>query len=144
MSGWDPDGKVQAMFEEENPDIDLVLERVGSATSSSRFRIRLSSGSALPDVLSVDVPVTAGYGVRNWLAPLDDLFSEAERADMLEAAIEAGSHEAAISPLSTSTQLLFINKDLFDAAGVPVPGKDDRLTYEQIAEMAQADPGHRR
>ncbi len=138
LSGWDPDGKVQAMFEEENPDIDLVLEQVGFNDLFQQIQIRLSSGSALPDVLSVDVPVTSGYGVRNWLAPLDDLFSEAEKADMLEAAIEAGSHEGHLisAPLSTSTQLLFINKDLFDAAGVPVPGQDDRLTYEQIAEMA--------
>ena len=138
LSGWDPDGKVQAMFEEENPDIDLVLEQVGFNDLFQQIQIRLSSGSALPDVLSVDVPVTSGYGVRNWLAPLDDLFSEADKADMLEAAIEAGSHEGHLisAPLSTSTQLLFINKDLFDAAGVPVPGPDDRLTYEQIAEMA--------
>ena len=139
LSGWDPDGKVQAQFEEENPDIDLVLEQVGFNDLFQQIQIRLSSGSELPDVLSVDVPVTSGYGVRNWLAPLDDLFSEEEKADMLDAAIEAGSHEGKLipAPSSTSTQLLFINQDLFDAAGVPVPGQDDRLTYEQIAEMAQ-------
>lgn len=138
LSGWDPDGKVQAMFEEDNPDIDLVLEQVGFNDLFQQIQIRLSSGSELPDVLSVDVPVTSGYGVRNWLAPLDDLFTEEEKADMLEAAIEAGSHEGHLisAPLSTSTQLLFINEDLFNAAGVPVPGQDDRLTYEQIAEMA--------
>jgi ABC-type glycerol-3-phosphate transport system substrate-binding protein len=138
LSGWDPDGKVQALFEEENPDIDLVLEQVGFNDLFQQIQIRLSSGSELPDVLSVDVPVTAGYGVRGWLAPLDDLFSEAEKADMLEAAVEAGSHEGKLisAPVSTSTQLLFINEDLFNAAGIPVPGPDDRLTYEQIAEMA--------
>jgi len=138
LTDWDPNGKVQAQFEEENPDIDLVLEQVGFNDLFQQIQIRLSSGSALPDVLSVDVPVTSGYGVRGWLAPLDDLFSEAEKADMLEAAVEAGSYEGHLisAPVSTSTQLLFINKDLFDAAGVPVPGPDDRLTYEQIAEMA--------
>jgi ABC-type glycerol-3-phosphate transport system substrate-binding protein len=139
LSGWDPDGVVQAQFEEENPDIDLVLEQVGFNDLFQQIQIRLSSGSELPDVLSVDVPVTSGYGVRNWLAPLDDLYTEEEKADLLEAAIEAGSYEGHLiaAPVSTSTQLLFVNNDLFEAAGVPVPGPDDRLTYEQIAEMAQ-------
>jgi ABC-type glycerol-3-phosphate transport system substrate-binding protein len=137
LSGWDPDGQVQAAFEAANPDIDLVLEQVGFNDLFQQIQIRLSSGSDLPDVLSVDVPVTAGYGVRGWLAPLDDLFTEEEKANMLDAAVEAGSHEGKLisAPVSTSTQLLFVNEDLFNAAGIPVPGPDDRLTYEQIAEM---------
>ena len=78
-------------------------------------------------------------GVRNWLAPLDDLYTEEEKADILEAAYAAGSYNGSMiaAPQFTSTQLLFINKSLFDQAGIPVPGPDDRLTYEQIAELAQ-------
>ncbi len=139
LSGWAEDGQVEALFEADNPDIDLVLEQVGFNDLFQQIQIRLSSGSDLPDVLSVDVPLTSGYGVRGWLAPLDDLYTPEEKADLLEAAIEAGSYEGKLisAPVSTSTQLLFINKDLFDQAGVAVPGPDDRLTYEQIAEMAQ-------
>ena len=37
--------------------------------------------------------MTSGYGVRNWLASLDDLYTEEEKADLLEAAIAAGSFE---------------------------------------------------
>jgi ABC-type glycerol-3-phosphate transport system substrate-binding protein len=139
LNSWDPDGAVQAQFEEENPDIDLVLEQVGFNDLFQQIQIRLSSGSELPDILSVDVPVTSGYGVRGWLAPLDDLYTEEEKANLLEAAVEAGSYEGKLisAPESTSTQLLFINSDLFEAAGVPVPGPDDRLTYEEIAQIAQ-------
>lgn len=139
LTNWDENHLVEQQFEAENPDIDLVLEQVGFNDLFQQIQIRLSSGSDLPDLLSVDVPVTSGYGVRGWLAPLDDLYTPEEKADLLEAAIEAGSHEGELisAPVSTSTQLLFINSDLFEAAGIPVPGPDDRLTYEQIAELAQ-------
>jgi multiple sugar transport system substrate-binding protein len=83
--------------------------------------------------------VTTGYGVRNWLLPLDDAFTPEEKADWLDSALKAGTYQGKLisAPVSTSTQLLFYNKDLLDKAGVTPPGKDDRLTYEQVAEMAK-------
>lgn len=136
---WPGTDEVAATFMQENPDIELVLEKVAFNDLFQQIQIRLSSGSDLPDVLSVDVPLTAGYGVRGWLAPLEDVYTPEEMADLLESAVQAGSHEGNMiaAPQFTSTQLLFINEDLFEAAGIPVPGQDDRLTYEQIAEMAQ-------
>ncbi|MFN3980412.1 MAG: ABC transporter substrate-binding protein [Caldilinea sp.] len=136
---WPGTDDVAADFMADNPDIDLVLEKVAFNDLFQQIQIRLSSGSDTPDVLSVDVPLVAGYGIRNWLAPLDDLYTDAERADILDAAYAAGSYEGSMiaAPQFTSTQLLFINKELFEQAGLPVPGPDDRLTYEQIADLAQ-------
>ena len=56
----------------------------------------------------------------------------------MPAALAAGSYNGELisAPVSTSTQLLFINTDMFDAAGIEVPGVEDRLTYEQIADIA--------
>jgi len=139
LSEWPGTDDVAADFMADNPDIELVLEKVPFNDLFQQIQIRLSSGSDTPDIVSVDVPLVAGYGVRNWLMPLDDLYSDAEKDDILEAAYAAGSHNGNLigAPQFTSTQLLFINDDLFEQAGIPVPGPDDRLTYEQIAEMAQ-------
>jgi len=139
LSEWPGTDSVAADFMVDNPDIELVLEKVAFNDLFQQIQIRLSSGSDTPDVVSVDVPLVAGYGVRNWLAPLDDLYTPEEKADILEAAYAAGSHEGSMiaAPQFTSTQLLFINKDLFEQAGLPVPGPDDRLTYEQIADLAK-------
>jgi ABC-type glycerol-3-phosphate transport system substrate-binding protein len=136
---WPGTDEVAADFMADNPDIELELEKVAFNDLFQQIQIRLSSGSDTPDIISVDVPLVAGYGVRNWLAPLDDLYTEEEKADILEAAYAAGSYNGSMiaAPQFTSTQLLFINKSLFDQAGIPVPGPDDRLTYEQIAELAQ-------
>jgi multiple sugar transport system substrate-binding protein len=72
------------------------------------------------------VPLVAGYGLRNWLLPLDDIFSDAEIEDWLDAAVEAGSYQGELlaAPVSTSTQLLFYNADLFEQAGITPPGNE--------------------
>ena len=40
------------------------------------------------------------------------------------------------APVSTSTQLLIYNADIFEAAGIDPPGENERWTYEYIAEIA--------
>ncbi|MCY4527054.1 MAG: extracellular solute-binding protein, partial [Anaerolineaceae bacterium] len=133
-----PSEEVIAEFEAENPDIKVEVETLGFNAMFEQIQVRLGGGAADPDVLSVDVPVTAGYGLRGWLLPLDDVFSDEDRADWLPAAVTAGTYNGELisAPVSNSTQLLFINSDLFEAAGIEVPGVDDRLTYEQIADIA--------
>lgn len=138
LSDWTGEDAAK-QFMADNPDIDLVVEKVAFNDLFQQIQIRLSSGSETPDVLSVDVPLVTGYGVRNWLAPLDDIYSPEEKADLLPAAWEAGSYQGKLiaAPVSTSTQLLFVNDDLLKKADIPIPGPDDRLTYEQLADMAK-------
>ncbi|MBV7329480.1 extracellular solute-binding protein [Chloroflexi bacterium TSY] len=136
--GWNGVEDVIKVFEEENPDINVEPEMVPFNALFEQIQVRLGANSTDPDVLSVDVPLVAGYGLRGWLLPLEDVFTEEERQDWLDAALEAGSYEGNLlaAPVSTSTQLLFYNADLFEKAGLTSPGEDDRLTYAQIAELA--------
>ncbi len=139
LSEWGGDvNKVIADFEAENPDINVELEQVPFNALFEQIQVRFNAQSSTPDVVSVDVPLVAGYGLRGWLLPLDDAFTDEERADWLPSAVEAGSYRGALlaAPVSTSTQLLFYNADLFAAAGLTPPGPDDRLTWEEIAELA--------
>ena len=141
LSEWGGDGDISAVidaFEAENPDINVELEQLPFNELFSQIQIRMAAGGGDPDVLSVDVPLTAGYGIRGWLLPLDDAFSEEEREDWLDAALEAGTYEGQLisAPISTSTQVFFYNEDLFERAGLTPPGPDERLTWEQIAELA--------
>ena len=127
-----------AVFEAENPDINVEAEMVPFNALFEQIQVRLGADSPEPDVISVDVPLVAGYGLRGWLLPLDDVFTEAERADWLEAALEAGSYQGELlaAPVSTSTQLLIYNADLFEQAGITPPGEDERWTMQYIAEIA--------
>ena len=135
---WNGVEDVIAEFEAENPDIKVEPEMVPFNALFEQIQVRLGANSADPDVISVDVPLVAGYGLRGWLLPLDDAFTAEHRADWLDAAVEAGSYEGDLlaAPVSTSTQLLFYNADLFEKAGITPPGQDERWTYEQIAELA--------
>lgn len=139
LSEWGGDIKaVVAAFEAENPDVKVELEQVPFNSLFEQIQVRLGAKNAKPDVLSVDVPLVAGYGLRGWLLPLDDAFTADHRADWLDAAVSAGSYGGSLlaAPVSTSTQLLFYNADLLTKAGVAIPGENDRLTWEQIAEIA--------
>ena len=136
--GW-PVDDVIAAFEEANPGIKVEAEQVGFNDLFAQIQVRLGARAPQPDVLSVDVPLVSGYAFRNWLLPLDPVFTGDEVADWLPAAVDAGSYEGTLdaAPVSTSTQLLFYNSGCFDRAGLMPPGADDRLTWEEIAEMAQ-------
>lgn len=135
---WNGVQDVIDVFEAENPDINVEAEMVPFNSLFEQIQVRFGAKSPDPDVISVDVPLVAGYGLRDWLLPLDDVFNEAERADWLPAALEAGSYQSHLlaAPVSTSTQLLFYNADIFEKAGVTPPGVDDRWTWEQIAAIA--------
>lgn len=137
LHGQWPD--VLPMFYEDHPDIVVEPDILGWDAFFEQIQVRLAAGSGDPDVLSVDVPLTAPYGFREWLLPLDDIFDQAEKDDWLTAALQAGTYEGKLisAPVSTSTQLLMYNKSLFDRAGIEPPGEDDRWTWEQVAEAAQ-------
>lgn len=136
--GW-PVDDVIAEFEAQNPDINVEAEQVGFNDLFAQIQVRLGARSPLPDVISVDVPLVSAYAFRNWLLPLDPAFTGDEVEDWLPAAVNAGSYEGTLyaAPVSTSTQLLFYNSGCFERAGLMPPGADDRLTWEEIAEIAQ-------
>ena len=133
-----PTEETEAAFEAANPDIDLVVENLGFGELFEQIQIRMTAGDASPDVITVDGPRTSSYGLRGWIQPLDDLFTDADKAEWWDESVAAGMYKGKLigAPFSTSTQLLYYNKPLLDAAGIPYPGQDERLTWEQIAEDA--------
>ena len=62
------------------------------------------------------------------------------KAVWVDAAVVAGTYgdNFLAAPQNTSTQLLFYNRDLLAAAGITPPGVDERWTWEQVLEAAQA------
>jgi len=126
-------------FEASHPGIKVEVEEIPFSELVSQINLRFGANDTSIDVVSVDVPLVSSYGLRGWLLPLDDMYTEDELADFLSAALEAGTYEGELlaAPVSTSTQLLYYNADAFAAAGVTPPGQDERWTWEKIAEVAQ-------
>lgn len=102
---------------------------------------KCASGNADFDVMSVDVTYVSKYGSSGYLEPLDSYFTDEEKAQWDDASYTAGVWDGTMyaAPENTSCQELFYNKTLLDKAGITLPenGPDNRLTYEQVADLAK-------
>lgn len=128
-------------FEEAHPNISVEYESVPFDDFNSVLAARLTNSSDAIDVFDVDMPRTDAYAARGWLADLSATFPE------LESAVDPGSFEAAnvddkivAMPYQTSTNIMYYNKTLLDAAGIAAPSADPaaRLTWETVTEDAAA------
>jgi len=127
-------------FEKDNPGIKLNYQRIPYNELLSALEVRLGARTPEPDIYSADASLTASYAARGHLADLTPEF-QAEFGRFDKAALQAASYKGRLyaGPFATSSQLMFINLDLFKQAGVQPPGKDikDRWTWEQVLEAAK-------
>jgi len=127
-------------FNEQNPDVEVKIEAVSFNEVFQQNQVRLGSGSDSLDVISVDAPLVTSYGLRGWLEPLDDAFPADVRSQWVDALVESSSYNGQLLsiPIWNSTQLFYYNEELLSAAGITGPGPDERWTWEQVTEAAQA------
>lgn len=104
------------------------------------IEVKIASGSTDYDVISVDVPMVAGYVNRGYILPMDEYYTAEEKALFTDSAVEAGSWQGVFyaPPMNTSTQCLWYNQDLLDQAGIQMPESSptDRLTWEEVVDIA--------
>ena len=143
-------------FHETTPDIRVELETYPFRQLFEVIEIRMSGQSRDIDIVSVDVPLVASYSARGFLHPLDEYFTPEEiEATWIPAASDAGSYgeQFMAAPQNNSTQFLYVNRGLFEEAGVAPPPMltaetepnpeaiqeivDGRWTWEQVVEAAQ-------
>lgn len=131
--------EVAAKFTELHPNIEVRVDVVTFREVFQQNQVRLGSGASDPDIVSVDAPVVASYGLRGWLLPLDDYFSQEQIDGWVDALYTSGQYEGQLlaPPIWNSTQVMYINPELFEAAGITPPGAEDRWTWEQVTEAAQ-------
>ncbi|RWR31232.1 sugar ABC transporter substrate-binding protein [Sinirhodobacter populi] len=140
--GW-PEEQVTPLMAafEKKTGIAIAAERLPIAELFKTLEVRLQARDALPDVYLVDGPLTASYAARGHLLDLDELLA-GDKNRFLPSTLVQGNYNDKLyaMPLGTSSQLLFINKTLFDAAGIEVPSPETskRLTWEELLPIAQA------
>jgi len=128
-------------FMDAHPNITVEYESVPFEDFNSVLAARLSNASDAIDVFDVDMPRTDAYMARGWLADLTQTFPD------LAESVDPGSLEAATvgdqlvtMPYQTSTNIMYYNASLLEAAGLPLPSADpaERLTWEEVTEQARA------
>jgi len=130
-----------AAFEEENPDIKVKLEMLPTKSIWEMVEVRLGAKESTPDVVFTDGPLVTSYAFKDYLEPLDSYFTEEELSQYLPVPLSACQVNGKMyaTPFLNSSQVLYYNTDMFDAAGIDRLSKDpaDRLTWEEVVELAQ-------
>jgi multiple sugar transport system substrate-binding protein len=125
-----------AAFEEEHPDINVELGHIpGQGEYRQRLATDFSAGQP-PDVMLLNYRRFATFAAQGGLEPLEPYLAESEiiqASDFFEPTIAAFQLDGQLwcIPQNISSLVVYYNKDLFDAAGVPYPApgwtRDDFL-----------------
>ena len=126
-------------YEAQNPGVNVEVIDLGSADYQTALQIQLSGGGSEFDVVAVkDIP---GYNNLVKAGLLTDLKPYVER-DGIDTSKYGGIVEQVTVdgtyyelPFRSDFWVLFYNKDLFDAVGVPYPDND--MTFEEYDALAR-------
>ncbi|MGN6503706.1 MAG: ABC transporter substrate-binding protein, partial [Pseudolysinimonas sp.] len=127
-------------FEKEHPTITIDWQTVPFDALNSTIDANVGNKQGDPDIYWADQPRVSALAARGAAENLSSAFSEYEN-DFVPSAWASGEYNGGLYslPVANSTQLLYYNKDLLDAAGVTAPDAsvDDRITWEQLAADAK-------
>lgn len=126
-------------YETKNPDVDVEMLDLGSADYSTMLQTQLSGGDDSIDVVAIkDIPGYNNHVKANLLSDLTP-FIEADGVDLAQYGgiaeqITVNGKLYAL-PFRSDFWVIFYNKALFDAAGVPYPDND--MTFEEYDALAR-------
>lgn len=123
-------------------DVEVVVDYYQYDALLSNVEVKFGAQSTDYDMVTVDAPLVAAYTNRGYILPLDNYFSEDDISQFVESEISASIWDGKFmaAPMNNSSQVLWYNADLLEAAGYELPGSnpEDRLSWEEVAEMAAA------
>jgi multiple sugar transport system substrate-binding protein len=125
-------------FQKENPDIKVEVIDIAAAEYPDKMTVMLAAGEEV-DVFAVkDFASYSNYLNRNYLTPLNE-FVERDGIDLAPygAALDYVKHNGQLMglPYRSDIYILYYNKDIFDAAGVPYPSNE--MTWQEFRETAK-------
>lgn len=132
-------GDIKAAYEASHEGVTIEMVDLGSTDYMTVLATELSGSGSDFDVVTIkDVPGYATLVQKNAILALDDYI----KADGVDLAQYAGATDQVLVdgklyelPFRNDFWVVFYNKDLFDAKGVPYPTND--MTFEQYDELAR-------
>jgi multiple sugar transport system substrate-binding protein len=125
-------------YQAKFPNVKIEAIDLGSADYSTVLLTQLSGGSDLDVITVKDIPGYANLVRQNRLEPLNSYIRSANIDTRLYGGTTeqiAVNNEVYALPFRSDFWLVFYNKDLFDAAGVPYPAND--MTLDQYDALAR-------
>ncbi|MCD8225563.1 MAG: sugar ABC transporter substrate-binding protein [Clostridiales bacterium] len=126
----------------EETGVKVVLEGYTTTDIQDVIEVKISSGTTDYDVLAVDVPLVSAYVNRGYLAPMDEYFTDEERAQLTDASVKSGSVDGVFyaPPMNTSSMCMYYNTALLEQAGVEIRddvSPENRLTWDEVIDLAK-------
>jgi multiple sugar transport system substrate-binding protein len=125
-------------YEAANPNVKVELVDLASADYPQVMDVRLSGGDKTDIITVKDIPQYAAMLTRNQVIPLNN-YIDADGLDlsMYSGAAEELTYEGSIYglPFRSDIWILYYNKDIFDAAGLPYPTND--MTWDEFDTVAR-------
>lgn len=127
-----------AQFMADNPDIKVEITGYPPNDEGfTKLATALQSGEGI-DLLRLPSDRLPGFVRDDLIAPIDDFLTDEDKADYIPSTLDAvtlkdGKRYA--WPLWVVPMGMYLNKDVFDEAKVPMPPKD--WTWDQFVETAK-------
>jgi multiple sugar transport system substrate-binding protein len=125
-------------YEAQNPNIKIELVEISSQEYQDKVNIMLSGGDDTDIITVKDIPGYSAMLTRGQIIPLDS-YIEKDNLDLsiFSGAAEQLTYEGSIYglPFRSDIWILYYNKDLFDAAGVPYPTNE--MTWNEFDSIAR-------
>lgn len=131
------DRKLVEAFERANPDIDVEVTSYSPTYYDYSLEALLESGEPVDVIYANQLPQYAWLAQNDYLLPLDD-WIERDGVDLsCYAGVDVLRVDGGIMglPYRQDKFLLYYNKDLFDAAGLPYPSASP--TWDEVCALAQ-------
>jgi multiple sugar transport system substrate-binding protein len=125
-------------FEDENPDITVQVETLPYADYFTKLQTAVAGGT-VADAFELNYENFVTYATNGSLAELTGVDAAAYKESLLTAFTLDGKQYGL--PESFSNVVLFYNKGMFDAAGIPTPTadwtwKDEKAAAEKLTAAA--------
>ncbi|HEU4326142.1 MAG TPA: sugar ABC transporter substrate-binding protein [Roseiflexaceae bacterium] len=125
-------------YEAQNPNVNVELVEISSQEYQDKLSVMLSGGDETDIITVKDIPGYSGMLTRSQIVPLNDYIAR----DSLDLSAYSGAAEELTYqgsiyalPFRSDVWILYYNKALFDAAGVPYPDND--TTWAEFDAMAR-------
>ncbi|KAA3644745.1 MAG: extracellular solute-binding protein [Chloroflexi bacterium] len=140
--GGRPDGynSVIDAYREIHPNVTIELDIVPFGDYYGQLPVMWASDNPA-DLALVDSADIQSQAYNGALAPLDDIFTEEDMADFRPGVVSEASLDGVLyaAPFGVTTQGVFYNVDMFEAAGIEPPREvDDAWTWSEYIENTQA------
>lgn len=133
-------------WNEEHPEIQVsreAIDRSDSYAYDNKIATAVTSND-LPDIFYVDGPQVSYYAANGITVPLDDYFTDEDKADFVKSSMTQNTYDGKLYAVGAteSSVAFYYNKDYLKECGVDTDDLDSRtlenpLTTDEVAEIAE-------